>query len=516
MKTKTIFDYFRTAPLRTAAGCLPGGKLWTGCILASLLTTGCAGDFLNTEPTDKTPDKNIYATVDNLYSALNGTHRSMYIQYSSSASQAGESSMNITRDMLGEDLVNATTGNGWFISDARWISHRDENSAMLRYVFNYYYKLILNANLILEHIDRAAGSDDVRRQGVKGEALCFRAFAHFQLVQLFGKRYAAGSENTQPGVPYRTVPRIEPMARHSVEAVYDSIHADLDLAIRLLEKYEAEDINHFSLKVAYGLQARVWLVQGVWGEAARYAGLAIDRAEAEGFGLQHGETLLQGFVSAAENKEWIWASRMKDDQTIYFFSFFSFMSWNFNSTNIRSDPKCINDLLYARIAETDIRRAWWDPTGELPGPSPSFARAEYQNRKFTARSPSTSVGDIVYMRLGELYLLRAEALARAGEEEEARQVLSGFAVTRNPDFRTANAGTALIDEILTQRRIELWGEGFRFTDLKRLNLPLDREGSNHSQAVSRIFRVPAGDKRWEFLIPRREIETNPEMVQNEL
>lgn len=39
---------------------------------------------------------------------------------------------------------------------------------------------------------------------------------------------------------------------------------------------------------------------------------------------------------------------------------------------------------------------------------------------------------------------------------------------------STNTGQALIDEIMVQRRVELWGEGFRFLDLKRLNLPLDR------------------------------------------
>lgn len=495
---------FKTGGL---AGCLIGA----GCLLAA-----CGSDYLDTRPTDKTPDKEIYATVDNLYSALNGTHRAMYIQYSTSASEGGESSMNITRDMLGEDLVNATTGNGWFISDARWISHRNENSSMLRYVFNYYYKLVLNANLILEHIDRAAGDDETLRRGIKGEAHCFRAFSHFQLVQLFGKRYVAGADNTQPGVPYRTASPIGPMARNPVEDVYERIHADLDSAIALFDGYEATGINHFSLKVAYGLQARAWLTQGDWKKAARYADLAIRQAESEGIGLQHDDQLLQGFVSAPENKEWMWASRMRDDQTIFYFSFFSFMSWNFNSTNIRSDPKCINDLLYARISPSDVRAQWWDPTGEMPVPSPSFSRAKFQNRKFRARSSSTSVGDIVYMRLAEMYLLKAEALARAGEEGEAAATLRRFAVTRDPAYWSDNRGPSLIDEILTQRRIELWGEGFRFTDLKRLNEPLDREGSNHSQAVSRIFRVEPGDKRWQFLIPRREMETNTMMVQNEL
>ena len=60
----------------------------------------------------------------------------------------------------------------------------------------------------------------------------------------------------------------------------------------------------------------------------------------------------------------------------------------------------------------------------------------------------------------------------------------------------------------------MWGEGFRFTDLKRLNLPLDRTNSNHRGDVSGIMEVAAGDARWEFLVPTSEMNTNSLMVQN--
>lgn len=485
-------------------------------IVGSAVFTACDSDYLNTAPNDKAPEESVTHTVDNLYSALNGTHRAMYIQYGTQASQAGESSMNITRDMLGADLVNTATANGWFINDARWISHRNEKSDMLRYSFNYYYKLVLNANLILENIDKAVGDDKVLREGIKGEALCFRAFSHFQLVQLFGKRYVEGDDNTQLGVPYRVTSPIETLPRNTVEDVYTKVNQDLDDAIGLLKNYKANNVNHFSLKVAYGLKARIALVQGNWTDAVTYADLAISTALATGNALQSGDELLSGFSAAKDNKEWMWASLMKDDQTIFFFSFFSFMSWNYNSTNIRSNPKCILDRLYARIPATDVRAGWWDPTGTLSGPTTSFLKAKYQNRKFAVQSLSSSVGDILYMRLAEMYLIKAEAQARGNDESGARTTLTTFAVTRNPSFSTTATGNALLDEIMTQRRIELWGEGFGFTDLKRLDLPLNRLNSNHQESISRLMELPTGNLMWQFLIPQREIESNPAMVQNEL
>ena len=65
------------------------------------------------------------------------------------------------------------------------------------------------------------------------------------------------------------------------------------------------------------------------------------------------------------------------------------------------------------------------------------------------------------------------------------------------------------------RRIEFWGEGFRFTDLKRTNSPLNRNGiPNHLPALVSVFDIPAGDNRWEWLFPQDEINANKAMVQN--
>ncbi|HMR58383.1 MAG TPA: RagB/SusD family nutrient uptake outer membrane protein, partial [Cyclobacteriaceae bacterium] len=104
------------------------------------------------------------------------------------------------------------------------------------------------------------------------------------------------------------------------------------------------------------------------------------------------------------------------------------------------------------------------------------------------------------------------------KEAAARNALFSLVTTRVPDYVTSfNTGAALIDEILLQRRIELWGEGFRFFDLKRMNLPLNRNGANFVSAViAGLYDVPAGDVRWEFLIPRDELNANKAVVQNPL
>ncbi len=100
---------------------------------------------------------------------------------------------------------------------------------------------------------------------------------------------------------------------------------------------------------------------------------------------------------------------------------------------------------------------------------------------------------------------------------EAQDALYTLAKSRDAAYeKSKNTGVALIDEIMFQRRVELWGEGFRFLDLKRTNSPLNRNGANHRAAIAVVFDVPAGDKRWEWLIPQAEINANSAIVQNPL
>jgi hypothetical protein len=127
------------------------------------------------------------------------------------------------------------------------------------------------------------------------------------------------------------------------------------------------------------------------------------------------------------------------------------------------------------------------------------------------------MGDVPYMRAAEMYLIEAEAKARLNDAAGASKALFDLIKTRDANYvQSTKTGDALIEEILTHRRIELWGEGHRFLDLKRTNAALNRNGTNAIASVALLYDVAPGDVRWEFLIPRREINANPAIVQNPL
>ena len=491
--------------------------LFAGLALVVSLAS-CNKDFLETAPTDAYDTQVVMSSTDNIEAALNGMHKALVSQYFSRQNIGGLPSFQIAMDCLGEDLVFPAAGNGWWTNtgEVKWTSTRNPDAWTTYFPFTISYKLISNANMILDYVDAASGTL-LHKEMLKGQALAYRAYFYFWLVQLYADRYDAATAATDLAVPLVTTTlesTMKPVA--TVAQVYKQITDDLEAAIGYLNNPANPYLNYsdtdtrcdIDAATAMGIRARVALVMKDWNNAKKYADDAIAAATAKGRALMNTTQYQSGFNSCA-NPEWLWGFHMIDDQTLYFYGFMAYMSWNFNSSNIRGCPKCINSKLYDAIPLTDVRKGLFDPTGTAwTMPSSSYKKYKYMNRKFAVKDPSSSVADANFMRLGEMYLIAAEACAN-GAAGDAAQYLYDLNITRDPAYvKTLKTGAALLDEIYTYRRIELWGEGHRFLDLKRLNMDLDRTGANHVATVSQVMTLPATDKKWKFAIPTEEINAN--------
>lgn len=491
-------------------------SLYVALIAMLMLPTSCSEEFLDRVPTSAISDQTVFTTTENARAALNGIHRFMFVRVTPPNSQdaQGHGSIMITIDMLGEDLVMTAPANGWYNGHYQWINHRTDNFRLPDFAFRFYYRIVANANAIISNIDNAEGPQRDKNE-IKAQALCYRAFCHFMLVQLYGQRYDFNNigGNTQLGVPIVLDNQIIPRPRATVEEVYTQIKQDLADAIDLFgDATPRVAKSHFNINVANGLLARVALTTGDWTTASSAA-----IAARQSFTLNNEAQYKAGFNDVSL-PEWMWGSQQIQDQQTFFASFFAYMSRNFSSSNIRGNPKCMLSTLHNQIPDTDYRKDLWDPNGLPPEERPTTGSltAPYANRKFVAASSSLSIGDVPYMRASEMYLIEAEAKARLGQD--GAEPLFQLNSVRDTDYvKSTSTGQALIDEIWFYRRVELWGEGFRFLDLKRNNLPLDRQQgvANHNDTMTAgLYAVPAGDPRWQFIISINEINANPLMVQN--
>ena len=480
----------------------------------SMIATSCEQTYLDTAPTASVDAASAYATTKNAAAAINGIYRAFVVRYLGSQGHSGHPAMMIILDHMGDDVIIGSTAASWHVGETRWTAHRTDVNTMARFPYELYYRIIGNANLAIANIDNAVGPQAERDQ-IKGEALALRGWAYFNLVQLYGKRYnAAAKPNSQLGVALVLTPSTEGLPRSTVEEVYTQINKDLLQASTLLKSTRVNK-SHINLEVTKGILARVALTQQNWADAAKYAEEA-----RKGF-LPMTEAQYQDGFADITNPEWMWGFDHLEDQSEFFGAYHSYISCNYNSTVIRTYPKVINSVLYNQIPTTDVRAKMWvkAPTAANSVVPPGGIRVPYLNQKFRLPgTPSTSaMGDVPYMRGAEMYLIEAEAKARLGQDANAAKALFDLISKRDPAYKlSTSTGAKLLDEISFNRRVELWGEGFRFTDLKRLNQPLNRNGTNQIASVAVLYDVPAGDKQWEILIPRREMDSNKAMVQNPL
>jgi len=481
---------------------------------AMLTMTGCADDYLDRTSTEAVWDVKMVESLNNIEMTINGIHRKMVSQDSQDQGAGGEPGFMMSRDFQADDIY--WEDNSWHrASHMNWQAATNPINAYNRIIWEIYYQFILNANMALEALDALKDgivpSQQSQYDRLRGEALCIRAWGHFQLIQYYATTYIPGTTNSQRGIPLRLTSQIENLPTSTVEEVYASINADLDAAIPALEGYSAPQLTRYTKKVAFGLKARVALTQRNYTLAAEYAVKAIEAAEAEGARIMTQDQLMNGFADiTTTTNEALYAARTRDDQTVYFYSFYAYMSWNFDAGSIRTGVKCISQSTYDMMSPTDLRRAWWDPTGEAEVSTTAHRKAKYQNRKFTARATANAVGDVAFMRLSEMYLIAAEAYARSGNDTEAKKYLYALVEERDPEYKDlGNTGDALAEEIMTHRRIELWGEGFRWFDLKRLGLPLERKGSNFNLVYANFLEKPADDPGWVYVIPQSETNHNP-------
>ena len=165
---------------------------------------------------------------------------------------------------------------------------------------------------------------------------------------------------------------------------------------------------------------------------------------------------------------------------------------------------------FCQIADDDERKALFNgPEGDDTQPT-AAASGAYANLKFGSDGHMTE--DYVYMRAAEMYLIEAEALAHLGKNTEAAQVLGELMECRQPSW---NEETVTVEDVLLQRRIELWGEGFAYFDLKRNNLGFvrDYEGTNHMEGF--IFDLEPQLPDWTYQIPQKEIQENTHISLDE-
>lgn len=338
------------------------------------------------------------------------------------------------------------------------------------------YGAIYESNFVLDLLTKVSMNENEKDSynNIKGTALFYRAFLFYQVAQLFCKPYDPSTADTDMGIMLRLTANVtEVSTRSTVKQTYGQIIADLKTAFDLLPT-----TTQFSTRptkaAVYGMLARVYLSMNDYALAGQFAKSCL---ELNSNLLTYASiTSLPLFVI---NPEIIFMSN--ELSTI--------------SELTTSRQSIIDSNLMKLYSVNDLRKTIffdYDP-----------AAKEY-HWKGTYFPDYTAYGIFDGIATDEIYLIRAECLARAGNTDSAMLYLNTLLRNRHNASFTDLDNTDALDKILTERRKELVFRGLRWSDIRRLNVA----GANIT--LTRVingntYTLPPNDLRSVLLIPSDEI-----------
>ncbi len=531
-------------------------------VIAAITVTSCDDDFLETKPTDAISSADALATAENMALILNGLHRGLYSQSQTilpggNTARAGEHFWVPMGDALGGGIIHSANANnlGWRTT-AQWLDHTDQTSLTNEILWYHRYNIIASSNAIINKATDGSIPEDARLKEIIGQAYTYRAYAYLSLVQHYAKGYLIGNPSTDPGVPllFASEAPYTSAPRSTVQEIYDQMRLDIDTAISYFEEAtsrptgSAAGKSQLNIDVAYGLKARIALNSGDWRTAADAAKIA--RAN---YPLMDETDWKSGFNTTLL-PEVIWGSNVIDTETTFFRSYFYLMCNTFNGSQNRNNPKIADKRLVDAIPDTDYRKdvflidapntntsaangegGWANNTNPLYTTEEEFNAAEvfyrdlygwtsahnehpYMHVKMLQKNPGTiDPDDIIYMRSSEMYLIEAEAETMLNNIAAAQAALRPLGEARDSAYDPTIYTTqdALMDHIKFQRGVELWGEGFLYTDKIRWDEGIDHAANGGSGASQVLYQDgfqqerPSVNNNWIFKIPQAEIDANP-------
>lgn len=486
---------------------------------------GCKKSYLEKLPTNQAPLADVFKTTTGAEAAIQGLNAYMFSIPSGAHDRFGQKSIDLYNDMMGDDIAIRDQGAGWLVSVYNYTAARGGSSPG-SYPWSFYFGMINNANQIIVNIDDATGLQE-DRDLIKGKALFYRAYAYYNLTLYYQFAYGAvGDPNSVLGLPLYDQPTREGKPRATLQQTYDFIKNDLKDARQLMDAngYARNDKSEINLDVVNAISARVAFAMEDWNAAITFAQDAM-----QNYPLMTGFQINNGF-NDWNNSEWIWGSNLVEDQTSNVASFIGHMDINAGGYAALGQQKLINRNLYNSMSDSDSRKAWWFPKNQ-------GLHQRFSNNKFRVKVKGTFGTNVSYIRSAEMKLIQIESMFHLKQYGQSAAELLSFVQTRQPDYvvpdYTTNNALLLI-EIIRQRRIELWGEGFRYSDIKRLasfqgeggiiglgltdlDLPgLHREGTGASATIAgNAFTIPDPfSNQFVFKIPGSELSSNSAVIQN--
>ncbi|TCJ14087.1 RagB/SusD family nutrient uptake outer membrane protein [Flaviaesturariibacter flavus] len=443
------------------------------------------------------------------------------------------------RDLIALPEVLADNGYATNRSGRLFAESNNQNRAHFTdATWQLLYKNINEANLILENSGSAPVTAS-ERSSIEGQAYFVRALCHLNVALVYA--YMPGAEvsgQSQGGVPLllkgtntiagalASVP-----GRAPIDTVYAQIVRDFEAANARLTLSGVSPFtfpNYASKQAAQAMLSRVNLYRKNYSEAKRWSDSSITNSGSRltsgsayvtnWRNATHGETLFQvAFVNNNENigvneslQTTFTTLNAPGGTTTTGFGDVVASLFMLDSLGITLNGG--NNVTNYKTAAATIASRSSDVRNQLYEPGTAGRGKPYvEVTKYIGKNGFVNLDNAPVIRIAEVYLNRAEAQATPGspvfDQAAALVDLNKILVARGLPA-VALAGSALLDEIGRQRRIELAFEGHRLWDLKRTRRDIMKA------PVFTGGDVPFIDTRILAPIPTQEIQVNPNIKQN--
>lgn len=485
--------------------------LTVGLFSLTLVNTSCIEE---TEPTDVATqaqaERSSSATKAQAMAipAQLGAMDDNYVDDYSWHGPFGYPAMMVIRDMMANDMGFPTSSYaGHFYRFGACLNLGGEY-IYAAYIWEYYYKLVLTANSIISVVNPETATSD--QLGYLGAAYAVRAMAYLDMARMYeflpndktSSVNADGNDVTGLTVPIVTPELTEEEARNNPRAkkedMVDFIKGDIENAKKYIENI-SDRLNRTmpDLACVYGLEARM----DMWLEDYPAAVTAAKNAiSASGMAPLTEAVACDKATGMNTPSQFMWCTNLVKEDAAVQSGIVNFTSWMSNQTNFGYTGAATGQYMvcdkkfYERISMTDWRKKWWQaPEGsslrdqkakshiEYLQPADAEGLPEFAAIKFRpgqGNYEDYNVGTAVaipIMRVEEMYFIKAEAEAHINPTTGIATLTDFMTNYRDPQYVTKAATTeAVIDEIIFQKRVELWGEGLLFFDYKRLNMSVNR------------------------------------------
>lgn len=393
-----------------------------------------------------------------------------------------------------------------------------------------YYNVTL-ANFLEQGIGKLMASGDISDSDKKqldiilGETAFLKAMSMFTVAQLYCKNYNASTASSDLGAMLLNGPVENPgdittyIGRSSLEETYKYIADNLSVAEQKLAPVDGEVGSVYITKDAVrALKARVALYKGDYASAASAAAALVESGKYPLIDNLEGFNSLWTNDSGEECIVQYWAGytegSLPDSNNYDYIEY---------STSGSYSPNYIPEQwIVDSYDREDIRfKSWFRQLdvvyGNISGNVYVFFK--YPGNPALCSSVSDYINKVKPFRIAEQYLIAAEGYAMSGNEGMANKYLNALRCARIPGYQeTEYSGAGLLAEVKAERTKELYGEGFRFTDLKRWNMGFARSAAQDNQIINNaggsnteFLAKEASDPRWLWPIPQAEIDSNPQM-----